>query len=77
MCEVGISDHRHLVSTMLNQKKLKDSTKTLFYGDYKFEENTLAKDLTHESQKLKNLSYSQFEKTFVTVNNHVPLKRNS
>ena len=77
MCEVGISDHRHLVSTMHNQKKLKGSTKTLFYRDYKFEENKLAKDLTHESQKLKNPSYSQFEKAFVTVNNHVPSKRNS
>ena len=29
----GISDHRHLVSTMLNKKKLKGSTKTLFYRD--------------------------------------------
>ena len=33
-CEVGISDHRHLVSTMLSKKISKGSTKTLFYRDY-------------------------------------------
>ena len=76
-CEVGISDHHHLVSTMLNKKISKGSTKTLFYRDYKkFEENKFARDLTHELQNIKNLSYSQFEKAFVTVlDNHVPLKK--
>ena len=29
-CEVRISDHHHLVSTMLNKKNSKGSTKTLF-----------------------------------------------
>ena len=48
-CEVGISDHHHLVSTMLNKKISKGSTKTLFYRDYKkFEENKFARDLTDE-----------------------------
>ena len=33
------------------------------------------RDLTHELQNIKNPSYSQFEKAFVTVlDNHVPLK---
>ena len=32
-CEVGISVHHHLVSTMLNKKISKGSTKTLFYRD--------------------------------------------
>ena len=46
-CEVGY----HLVSTMLNKKISKGSTKTLFYRDYKkFEENKFARDLTHELQ---------------------------
>ena len=41
-CEVGISDHHHLVSTMLNKKISIGSTKTLFYRDYKkLEENNL------------------------------------
>ena len=67
-CEVGGSDHHHLVLTMLNKKNSKGSTKTLFYRDHKkFEENKLAKDLTFDLQKIKNLSYSQFEKVFVTV----------
>ena len=68
-CEVGISDHHHLVSKML--------IKTLFYRDYKkFEENKFAKYLTHKLQNIKNLFYSQFEKAFVTVlDNHVPLKK--
>ena len=53
-CEVGISDHHHLVSTMLNKKISKGSTKTLFYRDYKkFEENKFARDLTHELQNIK------------------------
>ena len=77
-CEVGISNHRHLVSTILNKKILKDNTKTLFYRDYKkFKENNCAKDLAHELQKIRNPSYSQFEKAFVKVlDNHVPPKRN-
>ena len=58
-CEVGISDHHHLVSTMLNKKILKGSTKTLFYRDYKkFEETKFARDLTNELQNIKNPSYS-------------------
>ena len=32
-CEVEISDHHHLVSTMLSKKISKGSTKTLFYRD--------------------------------------------
>ena len=76
-CEVGISDHYHLGSTMFNKKISKGSTKALFYRDYKkFEENKFVRDLTHELQNIKNRSYSQFEKAFVTVlDNHVPLKK--
>ena len=34
------------------------------------------RDLTHELQNIKNPSYSQFEKAFVTVlGSHVPLKK--
>ena len=64
-----MSDHHHLVSTMLYKKKTtKGSTKTLYYKDYKkFEENKFGKDLKHELQNIKNLSNSQFEKVFVTV----------
>ena len=62
---------------MLNKKISKGSTKTLFYRDYKkFEENKFARDLTHELQNIKNPSYSQFEKAFITVlDNHLPLKK--
>ena len=76
-CEVGISDHHHLVSTTFNKKISKGSTKTSFCRDYKkFEENKFAKDLTHELQNIKNPSYSQFGKAFATVlDNHVPLKK--
>ena len=76
-CKVGGSDHHHLVSTMLNNKNWKGSAKTLFYRDHKkFKKNKLTKDLTFDLQKIKNLSYSQFEKVFVTVlENHVPLKK--
>ena len=76
-CEVGISDHHHLVSTILNKKISKGSTKTLFHRDYKkFEENKFARDLTHELQNIKNPSYSQFEKAFfIVLDNHGPLKK--
>ena len=76
-CEVGISVHLHLVSTMRNIKNSKNSTKIFFYRDYnKFEENKFATDLTHELQNIKNISYSQFEKAFATVlDNHVPPKK--
>ena len=58
-CEVGTSDHHHLVSTMLDKKISKGGTKTLFYRDYKkLEENKFLKDLTHELQNTKNPSYS-------------------
>ena len=58
-CELGISDHHHLVSTMLSKKISEGSTKTLFYRDYKrFEENKFARALTHELQNIKNLLYS-------------------
>ena len=33
-CEVGISDHHHLVSKMHNKKILKAITKTLFYREF-------------------------------------------
>ena len=76
-CEVGISDHHHLVSRMLKKKISKGSDKTLFYRDYKkFEENKFAEGLAHEFQIMKNPFYSQFEKAFVTVlGNHVSLKK--
>ena len=63
---------------MRNKKICKSSTKAPFYRDYKkFEENKFVKDLTHELQKIKSPSYSQFEKAFVTVlGNNVPLKKN-
>ena len=62
---------------MLNKINSKGSTKTLFYRDFKkFEKNKFARDLTHELQNIKNLSYSQIEKAFVTVlDNHAPLKK--
>ena len=57
-CEAGISDHHHLVSTMLDKIISKDSAKTLFYRDYKkFEDKKYARDLTHELQNIKNLFY--------------------
>ena len=61
---------------MLNKKISKGSSKTLFYRDYKkFEENKFARDLIHELQNIKNSSYSQFEKAFVTIfDYYVPLK---
>ena len=58
-CEVGISDHHHLVSRMLNKKISKGSDKTLFYRDYKkFKENKFAEGLADEFQIMKNPFYS-------------------
>ena len=62
---------------MLKNNISKDSIKTLFYRNCKkFEVNKFARDLTHELQNIKTPSYSQFEKSFVTVlDNHVPFKK--
>ena len=62
---------------MLGKKILKSNTKFLFHKDYKkFEQNKFANDLTHELQKIKNPSYSQFEEASATVlDNHVPIKK--
>ena len=61
----------------LTKKLWKGGRKTLFYKDYKkFEKNKFAKDITHELQNIKNLSYSQFKKAFVIVlDKHVSLKK--
>ena len=64
-CEVGISDHHHLVSTDFSKKVLKGSTKTLFqfYKDYKkLEEDKFGKDLTNELQKIINPSNCYLKK---------------
>ena len=67
-CEVGMSVHHHLASTMLNKKNFERQYQNFFYRDYKnFEENKFAKDLKNELQNIKNPSYTQFEKAFVTV----------
>ena len=75
-CEVRISDDYHLVSTMLNKKILKGSTKTLFYRDYKKVEEKKFEHMKIKYKNIKNPSYSQLEKAFVTaLDNHVPLKK--
>ena len=65
------------ISSMLNKKNFERQYLNLFYRDYKkFEENKFAEDLINELQEIKNPSYTQFEKAFVTVlDNHVPLKK--
>ena len=61
----------------LTKKISKGSTQTVFYRDHKkFQGNKFAKDLTHELRNIKNSSYSQLEKAFVTaLEKHVPLQK--
>ena len=76
-CEVGIPDNHYLVLTMLNKKNSKAVPKLYFIEIIRsLIKNKFTKDLTHELQYIKNSSYNQFQKLFVTVfDNHVPLKK--
>ena len=62
---------------MLIEKNSKGSTKTYFTEIIRsLKIINFERDLTHEFENIKNPSYSQFEKAFVTIlDNHVPLKK--
>ena len=73
--ETGLSDHHHLIYSMLKTTFKKEDSKRLIYRDYKgFHNNSFQNDL---ETKLSNCSsdYESFENAFVNVlDTHAPRK---
>ena len=73
--ETGLSDHHHLIYSMLKTTFKKEESKQFFYRDYKnFDNANFQKDL---ESKLNNCpkKYGNFEKSFENVlNAHAPKK---
>ena len=73
--ETGLSDHHHLIYSMLKTTFKKEESKQFIYRDYKnFDNTNFQMDL---ESKLNNCpkKYENFEKTFENVlNAHAPKK---
>ena len=71
MFETGLSDHHHLVYTMLKTTFQKSEPKQLIYRDFKnFYLESFKNDLL---ENMVHKSYDEFERKFTTVlNKHAP-----
>ena len=73
--ETGISDHHHLIYSMLKTTFEKEESKKVTYRDYKqFQWENFEKDLT-SSLRNCNGEYENYEQNFINVlNRHTPKK---
>ena len=71
--ETGLSDHHHLIYSMLKTAFHKEEPKTLIYRDYKtFCLEIFSSELFSKHESQENNEYQTFEKNFVdTLNNQV------
>ena len=74
--ETGISDHHKLISTVAKSGSFKGRPREKIYRSYRsFNIETFKKTLSDKLSRLESNSYSEFEKTFLTVlNKQAPLK---
>ena len=74
--ETGISDHHHLIYSMLKTAFEKEESKKFTYRNYKqFQWETFGKDLT-SSPRNCNGEYENYEQNFIKVlNMHAPQKK--
>ena len=74
--ETGLSDHHHLIYSMLETAFYKEEPKTLIYRDYKtFSLEKFSSELFLKLESQENNDYQTFEANFVdTLNNQVPKK---
>ena len=74
--ETGISDHHKLISTVAKSGSFKGRPREKIYRSYRsFNIETFKKMLSDKLSRLESNSYSEFEKTFLTVlNKQAPLK---
>ena len=77
--ETGLSDHHHLIYSMLKTTFHKEEPKTLIYRDYKtFSLETFSSELFLKLELQENNDYQTFEKNFVdTLNNPAPKSEKS
>ena len=70
--EKGLSDHHHLIYSMLKTTFHKEEPKTLIYRDYKtFSQEKFSSELILKLESQENNDYQTFETNFVdTLNNH-------
>ena len=67
--ETGLSDHHHLISSMMKTTFEKEESKGLVYQDYKnFSFNSFKSELLSKFH-LKNVTFTSFENNFVNVLN--------
>ena len=67
--ETGLSDHHHLISSMVKTTFEKEGTKVLVYWSYKnFNFNSFKSELLPKFH-LKNVTFTSFENNFVNVLN--------
>ena len=74
--ETGLSDHHHLIYSMLKTTFHKEEPQTLIYCDHKtFSLETFSSELFLKLESQENNDYQTFEKNFVdTLNNQAPKK---
>ena len=66
--ETGLSDHHHLIYSMLKTTFHKEEPKTLIYRDYKtFSLETFSSELFLKLESQENNDYQTFEKNFVEL----------
>ena len=75
--EVGISDHHHLVLTLLRLQYIQGNPKTKFYRDYKsFNFGSFNNELNELLKSENEINCSLFENIFLQVlNAHAPVKK--
>ena len=67
--ETGLSDHHHLISSMMKTTSEKEETKVLVYWNYKnFSFNGFKSELLSKFH-LNNVTFTSFENNFVNVLN--------
>ena len=73
--ETGISDHHHLIFSIMKTTFASEEPKKFVYRDYKtFSHENFKNDLLSKTVD-ENVDYSKFEKEFIdTLNKHAPKK---
>ena len=74
--ETGLSDHHHLIYSMLKIRFHKEEPKTLIHRDYKtFSQEKFSSELFLKLESQENNDYQTFEANFVdNLNNQAPKK---
>ena len=73
--ETSLSDHHHLISSMMKATDEKENSKVLVYWDYKkFNSNCFKSELLSKFHR-NNVTFTSFENNFVDILNHQAPKK--